>query len=54
MVQRVVERALVAARRVARVARDGSYGLRALPFPDGAVFYVFERIGADRAANLPR
>ena len=27
----------------APVARDGGYRLRAIPFPDGAVFFVFER-----------
>lgn len=36
------------------VARDGGYALKAIPFPDGAVFYVFERIGDGGAARLPR
>jgi len=28
-----------------RVAEDGGYALRALPLPEGGVFYVFERVG---------
>lgn len=36
------------------VARDGGYALKAIPFSDGAVFYVFERVGESRAASLPR